>query len=75
MAGQCDLGVCQVEVIQWLDCRVVQEWILFIKTKNVDPNAKHRFVQAIEYLKRELENVKRQLEEIKDGTLLAQKEE
>lgn len=48
---------------------------MFIKTKNVDPNAKHRFVQAIEYLKRELENVKRQLEEIKDGTLLAQKEE
>ena len=59
----------------WVFVKVVQEWILFIKTKNVDPNAKHRFVQAIEYLKRELENVKRQLEEIKDGTLLAQKEE
>ena len=59
----------------WLNCRVVEEWILFIKTKNVDPNAKHRFVQAIGYLKQELGNVKRQLEEIRDGTLLAQREE
>lgn len=55
--------------------RAVQEWILFIKTKNIDPMAKNRFVQAIDYLCTELENVKAQLEAVQDGTLQGEKQQ
>ena len=51
----------------------MQEWILFIKTKNIDPMAKNRFIQAIDYLCTELGNVKTQLEAVQDGTLQREK--
>ena len=53
--------------------RAVQEWILFIKTKNIDPVAKNRFIQAIDYLRTELGSVKTQLEAVQDGTLQKEK--
>ena len=73
MDRECDLGIRKVGENGRFQGRAVQEWILFIKTKNIDPMAKNRFIQAIDYLCTELGNVKTQLEAVQDGTLQREK--